>query len=250
MRPAQLIPSLILWSTALAAGQGATQAMPPPPPEQQTMRQASSSYPMYTPTNFVRLMVVTRWDYVSVMPFITAVVTTQGDDLVVATIPNGDPPTAFNVTEDGFRAQNGKFLFFDRVAQKVRLDSQPHNETQYMEDGSIYSTDITGDYIALNLCPGPRNIYTINFGWPCGNNFVNLYPIPPQHLTGLWENQTEYPSPRQRGWLNWDAENVTIGDNTTVAPMLTIGTTRGTASRPELAWTWLWALLALAMFFF
>lgn len=247
MKPAQLILTLLLLSAAQAAGQ-ATQAMPPPPPEQSTMRQSSSQYPMYTPTNFVRLMVVSRWDYVSSMPFITAVVTTQGDDLVVATIPNGDPPTAFNVTEDGFRAQNGKYLFFDPVAKRVRLDSEPHNETQYMVDGSIYSTDIVGEYISINLCPGPRNILTLNFDWPCGNNFVNIFPIPPQHLTGLWENSTEYPSPRQRGWLNWDAENITIGDNTTVAAMLPInGSMRGAGSRLELAWTW--ALLALAMFF-
>lgn len=205
---------------------------------------------MYTPTNFVRLMVVSRWDYVAMMPFLTAVVTIQGDDLVVASIPNGDPPASFNVTEDGFRAQNGKYLFFDRNSQRLRLDSNTHNETQYMPDGSIYSTDVTGsDYISLNLCPGPRNIYTVTFGAHCTNYFVNLFPIPPQHLTGLWENHTQYPSPRQRGWMNSDVENVTIGDNTTIAPMLTIGpSVRGTGYRLEL--TWSWVLLALAMFFF
>ncbi|KAG5358110.1 hypothetical protein CJU89_4609 [Yarrowia sp. B02] len=183
---------------------------------------------MYTPTTFVRLIVVAREDYAGSMPFLTAVVTTRGDELVVAANPNGDPPTAFNVTEDGFRAQNGKYLFFDRTRKRVRLDAQPHNETQYI-NGTVYTSDVT-ERLSVSLCPTPDNIYALTFDWPCGNAFVELYPIPPQHLTALWENTTEYPSPRQRGWIAED-------DNSTIpAAMLVVGATRSGGGRVEVGW--------------
>ncbi|KAG5361564.1 hypothetical protein CJU90_2953 [Yarrowia sp. C11] len=238
----------ILWlilSLLLNTASGATQNQPVGP-QQQALRQYGNTYPLYTPSTVVRLMVVARADYVSSAPLLTAVVTTQGDDLVVASIPNGDPPTAFNVTENGFRAQNGKFLFFDKTQGRIHLDSEPHNETQYMSDGSIYTTDAPPDYLGPNLCPQARNIYTIKFGVPCSDYYVKLYPIPPQHLTGMWENHTQYPSPRQRGWMNWDAENITLGDNTTVAPLVSIQM-RGAGKKLEVMWTW--AFLAFSLFF-
>lgn len=241
IRMLKLVLSLLLSTTAQAVAQSTGPSQPPP------MSQPNTQYPVYTPTNFVRLMVVAQYNYVTNAPFLTAVVTTQGDDLVVASIPNGDPPTAFNVTEKGFRAQNGKFLHFDKVQGRLHLDSDPHNETQYMDDGSIYSTDVPGEYVGLNLCPQARNIFTLRFGVPCTDYYVQLFPIPPQHLTGLWENHTQYPSPRQRGWMNWDAENITLGDNTTLAPMLSIQTI-GASHKLEVAWTWV--LLAFTMFFF
>lgn len=205
-----LLAILFLIATAFSA-------TPPPPPIQPN---SLPGYPSYTPTNIVRLMVVAKDDRA---PFLTGVVTTQGDRLVVANIPNGDPPTAFNVTQRrGFRAQNGKYIFFDFENQKIHLDTKPHNDTQYLSNGSVYVPErVPGEQNRpLYICPGPGNIFSIEFGCTFGAE-IDIFPIPPQHLTSLWENHTEYPSPKQRGWLN-PGVNVTVdflGDNSTFDPI-------------------------------
>lgn len=151
-----------------------------------------------------------------IAPFLTGLITTQGDKLVVANIPNGDPPTAFNYTvERGFQAQNGKYIYFDYPNYVVRLDDEPHNETQYLSDGRIFTTTVVpfvGDPNIV-LCPGPGNVHTISYYHRCDHGdgaFIDIYPIPPQGLTQLWENRTRYASPKQRGWLG-DFEDSPVG---------------------------------------
>lgn len=198
-------------------------------------------------------MVVAQTD---ASPFLTGMITTQGDRLVVANIPNGDPPMAFNVTaEKGFRAQNGKYIYFDYNNYVVRLDDQPHNETIYMEDGSVMTADMpAGVYPSVFLCPGPGNVFTLGFYSSCQfGSFVDIYPIPPQGLTQLWENHTQYPSPHQRGWLNWDVVNTTLGDNSTFDPsMITSEFGQGTVLRgagEKVTVGWLAGLSILAVLF-
>lgn len=215
-----------------------------------SLRAVLPSYPFYLPTTIVRLMVVALDD---TGPFLTGAITTKGDRLVVANIPNGDPPAAFNVTaEHGFRAQNGKYIYFDYANRQVRLDDNPHNETQYMEDGSIstlgYSADGNIDVYVL-MCPGAGNVFTLSYSGDCdfGAN-VAIFPIPPQGLTELWSNSTLYPSPQNRGWLNWDAVNTTVGDNSTYDPNQLASALygqeapKGGARRMEVGW---WAALSL-----
>ncbi|KAG5358109.1 hypothetical protein CJU89_4608 [Yarrowia sp. B02] len=175
---------------------------------------------LYQPTHFVRLMAVATFGRNT--PFLTAMVTTKDDRLVIANIPNGDPPTAFNVTEErGFQAPNGKYIFFDAQTKRVRLDDNPHNETQYLPGGAISTTNWPNPATNFEiwLCPESGSIYSIGFLDDCGLQWqITLYPIPPQSLTGLWENTTRYPLAHQRGWLDSNMTNVTLGDNSTFNP--------------------------------
>lgn len=205
--------------------------------------------PNYAPSNFVRLMAVAVDPDA---PFLTAVVTTNADQLVVANIPNGDPPTAFNVSVGGFRAQNGKFLFLN-PGQLLTLVAEPHNETEYMSDGSINVANQgpMNSSNTLRACPGSGNIFTLSMNMACPQgSIVQLFPIPPQYLSLMWENATKYPTPKQRGWLVAGAnESGMLGDNSTFIPFKSQGTMEGEASSTEagLYGTLLFALLALVL---
>lgn len=222
----------VCWSGDPLSPENMNHQKKPPPP----------GYPVYHPTNLVRLMVVAKQDG---GPFLTAVVTTQGDKLVVSNIANGDPPAAFNHSaEYGFRAQNGKYIFFDYPNYTVRLDKEPHNETQYMPDGTIMTANPPSVALdpVVNLCPQGDGTYTFSYYGFCNGQFmVDIYPIPPQSLTALWENRTRYDSPKQKGWL--DSRDLNNTDNSTFEYV----TKKSGGVKVEWSWTVLSTLFGYLM---
>ncbi|KAG5356368.1 hypothetical protein CJU89_6097 [Yarrowia sp. B02] len=204
--------------------------------------------PGYYPDHLVRLMAVASTG--TNTPFLSAVVTTKDDKIVVAAIPNGDPPTAFNKTDErGFQAQNGKYIFFDPQRRRVRLDNQPHNETQYIYSAGGTISTIAGSAAGMDLylCPESGSIYSLGFMDDCGLGWeIQLYPITPQSLTGLWENTTLYPLPRQKGWLDSNMSAVELGDNSTFNPSQLSGFTVAGAGQTETSRI-LWALVLVLL---